>query len=102
MINAAVCNTVVDGYAQWNSTLENNVVVAQCLNGTHPFGNLQRRCLSTGNWSSFTGVCDCTPPWRFGQYMSSSVLTASDREPPPVIPPQTRARKSRAAASTGP
>jgi len=64
--HTVVCDTVVDGNARWNTTLENNVAVAQCLNGTHPFGNLQRRCLSTGSWSSYTGVCDCTPtPRRF-------------------------------------
>jgi len=56
----AVCQMLQVGYAVWNSTVENNVVSAQCLDGTHVFGNLQRRCLPTGQWTSSTGVCNRT------------------------------------------
>ena len=60
LISPAVCQTLQVGYALWNATEENAVVTAQCLDDTHAFGNLQRRCLPTGQWTSPTGVCNRT------------------------------------------
>jgi len=72
----AVCPTLVEGYAVWNATVENAVVTAQCTDGTHAFGNLQRRCLPTGSWTAAGGVCNRTLPRR------SSGMTAACAEPP--------------------
>ena len=38
-------------------------MTAQCTGGTYAFGNLQRRCLPTGQWTSSSGVCNRTQLW---------------------------------------